>query len=132
MKEYDFSFAKSERLKHRKLFEALFTGSNRHLKHPLLCLYQTTTLPTDEPIQVGFAVPKKHFKTAVERNQIKRWLREAYRQNANPLKATLAAKNIRIAVLFITLKSDNISYDRIRDKMVLLLRLIEQDISHDV
>lgn len=132
MNEQDFGFTKAERLKHRKLFDALFAGSKRHLKHPLLCLYQSVELPSDEPIQVGFSVPKKHFKTAVERNQIKRWLREAYRQHAGTLKTVLTSKDKHIAVLFITLKSDNISYERIRDKMVLLLRLIEQDISHDV
>ena len=31
--------------------------------------------------QVGFIVPKRIIKTAVERNRIKRWLREIYRCN---------------------------------------------------
>ncbi len=94
-------------------------------------MYSAADLPANVPVQVGFVAPKKHYKTAVQRNQIKRWLREAYRQHAGPFEQILSEHDLPLALLFITLKSDNISYELIRDKMVLLLRSIEQELGHD-
>jgi ribonuclease P protein component len=129
--EHDHSFPEKRRLKHRKLFETLFSKGKRSLKHPLLCMYGVAELPTDVNVQVGFVAPKKHYKTAVQRNQIKRWMREAYRQHSGDFEQALKTQNRSIAMLFITLKSDNISYELVRDKMVLLLRSIEQELGHD-
>ena len=44
------------------------------------------------PVQVAFAVPKRTFKTAVERNRLKRQLREAYRLQKASLYEKLAAR----------------------------------------
>lgn len=131
MSEPDHSFPEKRRLKHKKLFEALFAKGGRKLKHPILCMYSPAQLPHDVPVQVGFVAPKKHYKTAVQRNQIKRWLREAYRQHSSNFEQTIREQDRSLTLLFITLKSDNISYELIRDKMVLLLRSIEQELSHD-
>ncbi len=38
-------------------------------------------LPTDAPAQVAFAVPKRNLPAAVDRNRMKRLMREAYRQD---------------------------------------------------
>jgi len=128
MEPADFSFSSDQRLKHRKLFDGLFQSGKRKLKHPLLMMYKEVELPNDEPVQVGFAVPKKHYKTAVVRNQVKRYQREVYRHQNHSLRTTLQSKGKQLAILFITLKHDNISYDLIQDKMMLLLRALEQEI----
>lgn len=125
-----FGFPKAERLKRKKLFEELFSGANRALHHPVMAVWKETTLPEDVPAQVGFSVPKKHYKRAVVRNLIKRRLREVYRLNKYTLHAPLAAKQKQLAVLFVTLKTDDISYEALSSKMVLLLRDIAAKIEH--
>ena len=51
--------------------------------YPIL-LYYRTQIPTQKQCfaaQAAFTVSKKHFKRAVDRNRIKRLMREAYRLN---------------------------------------------------
>ncbi|MEJ2161760.1 MAG: ribonuclease P protein component [Robiginitalea sp.] len=74
-----YRFSKKERLSHKKLWEAVFEKGTRLKAFPLMLYYLRTPLPEKVPAQAGFAVPKKSFKKAVSRNQLKRLMREAYR-----------------------------------------------------
>lgn len=47
--------------------------------------YKTDRQQTGVPVQVLISVPKKHFKHAVDRNRVKRQVREAYRRHKQPL-----------------------------------------------
>ncbi|TDL99824.1 MAG: ribonuclease P protein component [Flavobacteriaceae bacterium] len=76
----DYSLGKEKKLKKRKDIELLFQKGIGKNFFPLRAIY----LPQQEPkngVKVLFSVPKKRFKKAVDRNKIKRLLREAYRLN---------------------------------------------------
>jgi ribonuclease P protein component len=120
----DNSFPSDERLKHKKLFEALFAKGNRQFKHPILAIWSECSLPEPVSIQAGFVAPKKHFKHAVDRNKVKRWMKEAFRLNKAYLESIVQDEGKQIAILFIAVGSDNISFEGIGHKMVLLLREI--------
>ncbi|WCC42510.1 ribonuclease P protein component [Tenacibaculum finnmarkense] len=47
---------------------------------PLRMVYIQTEHTSKFPVQVGVSVPKRNFKSAVDRNRIKRLLRETYRK----------------------------------------------------
>ncbi len=74
-----YTFKKEERLCNKKLIEGLFHNGSSFLCYP----YKVAMLvsPVSEPFaaQVVFAVSKKRYKHAVDRNLIKRRMREAYR-----------------------------------------------------
>lgn len=72
-------FPKKERLSSKKLWEAVFKGGSRLKAFPVVLQYSRVPLPENVPVQAGFAVPKRSFKKAVDRNRIKRLMREAYR-----------------------------------------------------
>ena len=74
-----FGFPKKERLARRKLWEAVFRDGWQIKAYPLLLYALKTPLPEAVPAQAGFAVPKRAFRKAADRNRIKRLMREAYR-----------------------------------------------------
>lgn len=74
-----YSFSKKERLSGKKKIEGLFkTGSSFYLDN-----FQVRYMPSEDLSlhQVLISVPKKSFKRAVDRNLLKRRIREAYRLN---------------------------------------------------
>ncbi|TMM59017.1 ribonuclease P protein component [Maribacter algarum] len=75
------SFPKKEKLKSKKLIDQLFVEGKSVSNYPIKLIYLKTELPFDVPVQAGFTVPKKNFKSAVKRNRIKRLMRESYRLN---------------------------------------------------
>ncbi|MDT0690450.1 ribonuclease P protein component [Salegentibacter sp. F188] len=77
----DESFGKKEKLKSKKLIEALFQSGKSVKSFPLRLIYIPLENTQNVQFQTGVSVPKRIVKTAVQRNRIKRLMREAYRKN---------------------------------------------------
>ena len=79
----DFTFSRDERLKSVKLIKELFKKGKSIFQFPIKLVY--IPIPEDNDLvvknQFAISVPKKRFKKAVDRNRIKRLLREALRHN---------------------------------------------------
>lgn len=74
--EVNQKFPKAEKLKQQNQIKTLFT-QGKTLKHPPIKL--VFSVLDEKPSKVGVSVPKRYFKKAVDRNRIKRQIREAYR-----------------------------------------------------
>ena len=75
-----FTLGREERLKSRKLIGKLYEEGKSIKVFPLRMVYLQTEHTSNYPAQVGVSVPKRNFKRAVDRNRIKRLLRESYRK----------------------------------------------------
>ncbi|WP_369048222.1 ribonuclease P protein component [Tenacibaculum sp. UWU-22] len=75
-----YTLGKQERLKSQKIIEKLYLEGKSIKVFPLRMVYLQTSHTSVFPAQVGFSVPKRNFKRAVDRNRIKRLLRESYRK----------------------------------------------------
>lgn len=73
------SFKKEERLCNLKLIEKLFHDGSSFLVYPFRIVWLPEKLDSGFPVQVLLSVSKKKFKRAVDRNLIKRRIREIYR-----------------------------------------------------
>ena len=81
-----FTLGKKERLKSRKAIEALFTNGKSFPVGHLRTLYRVIE---EKELQLAVGVSARHFKKAVERNRIKRLIKESYRLEKLPLKDKL-------------------------------------------
>ncbi|GLR18796.1 ribonuclease P protein component [Portibacter lacus] len=89
----NFSFPKSVRLTNKKKFELLFEESQIVKAFPLKIMFRlkedTLNEPESPKFQFAFTVPKRSFKKAVDRNYLKRRMKEAFRLNKQLLEETL-------------------------------------------
>ena len=115
-----YTLGKLERLKSKKLIEKLYEQGNSVKSFPLRMVYLQTKHTSDFPAQVGVSVSKRNFKSAVDRNRIKRLLRESYR-----LQKEIVYDDLEIPYVFMIsyLGKEELKYEEIYAKMTKLLTL---------
>ena len=91
-----YGFGKIEKLKSRKQIETLFRAGKSFSVFLLRVTWHLLKEEQDAPVKAGVTVGKKHFKKAVDRNRIKRLLREAYRLQKEPLLQAAEASGKRL------------------------------------
>lgn len=94
---------KKDRLKSYSKIRELFDHGVKLRQHPLTLIYLLEEgKPTDGvSMKMGVAVGAKHFKKAVQRNLLKRRIKEAYRiQNAD-LKESILPTSFNMSLFFI-------------------------------
>jgi ribonuclease P protein component len=102
---------KTERLTSQLVIDKLFAGGNASMAaFPLRIVYmqmekqegsQQLDGVQQPPVSILVSVPKKRFRHAVDRNRMKRLVREAYRLNKHILWNALQEKNFRLAIAFV-------------------------------
>lgn len=93
-----FTLGRSERLKSRKSIDQLFSEGQRFTQTPVRVFYRKTTTTG---LQFGVAVSARLFKKAVDRNRVKRVMREAWRLQKNELDKQLKEKEKGLHVFFV-------------------------------
>lgn len=111
-----YGFNKKEKLKSRKQIDALFQKGAWLSAPPVRMAYRFMPLAEPVPayVQAGVTVSKRHFKKAVDRNRIKRLLREAYRLQKGELTATAAMAKTAVQVFFVYTDKALPSFDVIK------------------
>ena len=79
------TFKKEERLCNKRLIDGLFHNGSSFLCYPFRASWLLADGAQQVPVQVLFSVAKKRYKRAVDRNVLKRRMREAYRLHKQQL-----------------------------------------------
>ena len=116
----EFTLGKAERLKSRKQTEQLFSEGNKITIAPFRIHYSFTIAEKTSlhpiAIKFGVGVGKRNFKKAVDRNRIKRLMREAYRLQKITLREKLSEQNIRLNIFFIYMGKELPAYKEMFEK----------------
>ena len=126
---YAHTLKKVERLDRKKVIGKMFTsgsGARTFTVFPFRVVYLTEP-ELESQASVLISVSKKYFKHAVDRNRVKRQVREAYRMNKAHLLQILETKDMKIAIAFIYLSEDLIPSALIAKRMKTALdKLVER------
>ena len=118
------TFRKQERIVSHQLIETLFEkGDSQSLAaYPLRVIYtQTERRPDCAETQILISVPKKRFKHAVDRNKVKRQVREAYRKNKHLLGGYLSESK-QLLIAFVWLSDKHCTSAEVEKRVVSLLQ----------
>lgn len=114
-------FPKIEKLKSTKDIDGLFNGGKSIHESPIRAIYKKKEEPSKTCLSVGVSVPKKFHKHAVDRNLLKRRIREAYRLNNYQLKQALLTSEMQLNLMFVYGSKQILSYNEIEEKIKVIL-----------
>lgn len=119
-------FPAVERLKSRKLISKLFADRQSIGEYPFRFFWKKVD-ELEVPLQVAFTVPKRKHKLAVNRNRIRRRMKEAYRLNKQTLIGKLEVEGINvIGLLLFVAKEDKFSFEELNTRLSKLLKQLEK------
>ena len=115
-----YHFKKEDKLKSRKAIEELFATGKSFSSFP----FRIVWLPSNNQatLQAGVGVSNRNFKKAVDRNRIKRLMREAYRLQKNELQKQLQENEKSMSVFFLYQGKELPGYDTVFEKMGTVIR----------
>lgn len=123
-----FTLSKEERICSKKLINELFTGNGRSMTaFPLRVVFMKRTIVDDQPrAAMLVSVPKRYFKHAVDRNRVKRQVREAFRRNKSIITKNLTDDHEAVAMAFVWLTDEKFPSSEVENRMVRLLTRISE------
>ncbi len=123
-----FTLSKEERICSKKLINELFTGNGRSMTaFPLRVVFMKRTIVDDQPrAAMLVSVPKRYFKHAVDRNRVKRQVREAFRRNKSMITQNLTDDHEAVAMAFVWLTNEKFPSSEVENRMVRLLTRISE------
>ncbi len=96
-----YFLGKESKLKSRNVIQQLFSQGKHVLVYPLKAVYIFEN--EKHPLQAGVSASKRNFKKAVDRNRIKRLIREVYRLQKPKLESHLIQnkQNLSIFLMYV-------------------------------
>lgn len=121
-----FTFTKDERLSSRKIIAELYEKGKSFIVFPFRLVWLETILPSAFPVQIVLSVPSKNFRKAVDRNRIKRQMREVYRKNKSAVYSLLQKEKNQCAIMIIFTGKSKVPFNEIENKLKLTLLRFEE------
>ena len=131
-----FTYQKKDKLKSRKQTQFLFSNGKAITMHPIRLIYnienaESGIFPTGL-LQAGVGTPSRHFRKAVQRNRVKRLLREGYRLEKPDFMSAISLTNTRLNLFFLYVDVNVQSQQQIQTTMKLLLQKLADKLKSNV
>lgn len=132
----NFTYQKKDKLKSRKQLQFLFSKGTAITMHPIRLLY---TIEKAEAgifpnglLQAGVGAPSRQFRKAVQRNKVKRLLREGYRLEKPNFTNSISLTNTRLNLFFLYLDANVQTQQQIQATINLILQKLADKLKTSV
>lgn len=122
------TFSKKEKLKSKTVIEQLFTEGFSVSVYPLRLVYMPADLKDDALFKTGVSVSKRNFKRAVDRNRIKRLMRESFRLHKHNYINNMS---VPYAFMILYIGKEKPTFNQVESKMTLLFEKFSSKVSQN-
>lgn len=112
-----YTFSRHERLKSKHILASLFEKGSLFVCKPVRIKYLIEPAETFS-MQAAFSVPKRRFKLAVDRNKLKRKLREVHRLHQHIIKTELIHAKLKISIIYIYNRNEMLDYQTLESAIL--------------
>ena len=117
-----FSLGRQERLKSSLDIQDLLKNGRSVSCFPFKVYWEISREEDQKsPVRMAVSVPKRKFRRAVDRNLMKRRIREAYRHNKELIYSQLRERQMNIILIILFLSDELMSFERLNGGMRELL-----------
>ena len=120
-----YTFPSSQKLKRTKLIDDLFQSGKQVRTKDLTLVFKEPNAEIPNCMQAGFSVSKRKFKRAIDRNRLKRLMREAWRYEKLTLEELLVQSQRKLIVMLIFTGTEMPGLDEVKSKISLLLQELQ-------
>lgn len=124
----NFKFPKSERLSSEKEISKLYGRGNKFTVYPFKVQWLFNEKTTN---QIMVVCPKRNFKKAVDRNLIKRRMREAYRLNKDSLIEACTKNTTYFNIAFVFIGNEIVDSTVIHSKFKNAIDKLKDELTND-
>ena len=120
--ERGYTFTKQERLCGTKMVDRLFSEGNRQIAvFPVRLVWLLVDDGSFDGVRILISAPKRNFHHAVDRNRIKRQIREFYRTSSAQLKEIVSERKQGLALAFLFNDNKLWETEKLRSKLQLAM-----------
>lgn len=124
-----FTYQKKDKLKSRKQTQNLFSNGKAIGVFPIKLIYTIEAVDTAGVLKAGVGAPTRTFRKAVQRNRVKRLLREAYRLEKPTFLSQFSLEHKRINLFFLYGNAEVLPQAEIQNKVRTALALLAQKLN---
>lgn len=125
-----YELKKNEHLCSRRIIETLVKTNNTFVCFPIRCKYTIIKSNVSE-VKFLIAIPKRNFKKAVDRNHLKRLIREAYRLNKSIIYESSQQNSYTIYLMLYYMSNQIADYHFIEEKIKTVFLRLNKIINQD-